>query len=205
MADKESGRIEAFSDGMFAFSITLLVLELKVPRLGEYRDGANLASALVAQWPSFAAYLISFSTILIMWSNHHRLFNWIRKVDSKLLYYNGLLLLFVSMLPYPTAIFAEHFTRPGSVIACAVFCGDFFLIAVAFNLLWHHLRRRHHALMPEMQDHEISRISRSYHMALWSYATAFAFAFINKYMSVGIVTALAIYFGAFSYGSQEAD
>src|SRR5262249_42578260 len=98
---RESERLEAFSDGVFAIAITLLVLELKVPP----RD-ADLAAALLSGWPSYVAFLTSFATIGIMWLNHHRLFTTIRRVDHGTLVLNGLLLLGVTALPFPTAIVA---------------------------------------------------------------------------------------------------
>src|SRR6266480_1695989 len=84
---KETARIEAFSDGVFAIAITLLVLELKVPR--EHEPG-ELAPALLALWPSYLAFLTSFATIGIMWINHHRLFNLIHRSNQGLLIANSL-------------------------------------------------------------------------------------------------------------------
>ena len=94
MAASETARIEAFSDGVFAIAITLLVLDLKVPReLGQDR---TLEQALVAQWPAYLAFVSSFMTILIMWVNHHRMFTLIGRSDDRLLFYNGLLLMGVT-------------------------------------------------------------------------------------------------------------
>lgn len=203
MAEKESGRVEAFSDGIFAFAITLLVLDLKVPQLGDYHRASELGSALTAQWPSFAAYLISFSTILIMWVNHHNLFNWIQKIDSRLMFLNGLLLLFISVLPFPTALLSEHIQKPGAQIAGAVFCGAYFLIAIAYNLLWRHLYCQRKKMMPSMHDHHAARITTSYNSALLCYALAWASCFVSIYIGVAIVAALAAYFAVFSYEDKE--
>ena len=87
---KETGRIEAFSDGVFAIAMTLLVLDLKVPK--EVGANHSLSSALLEQWPSYLAFLISFATVGIMWMNHHRLFTLIHRTDHWLLVLNGLLL-----------------------------------------------------------------------------------------------------------------
>src|ERR1044071_3471000 len=102
MAEHETGRIEAFSDGVFAIAITLLVLDLKVPM--ERHGDRELLTALAQQWPTYLAYVTSFSTILIMWINHHRVFSLIGRADDRLLFYNGLLLLGVSIVPFPTSL-----------------------------------------------------------------------------------------------------
>src|SRR5438874_2539580 len=104
-ADKETQRIEAFSDGVYAIAITLLILEIKVPRAGA---ATPLAEGLLALWPSYVAYFLGFSTIGVMWLNHHRLFQMIHRVDDVLLFLNLLLLLVVSFTPFPTAVLAEH-------------------------------------------------------------------------------------------------
>src|SRR5262249_29867193 len=95
----ETNRIEAFSDGVFAIAITLLILEIKVPR--DLAPPATLAQALAHQWPSYLAFVTSFFTILIMWVNHHRLFRHIAHFDDQLLFYNGLLLFGVAVVPFP--------------------------------------------------------------------------------------------------------
>src|SRR2546425_8283478 len=87
-ARREKRRLEAFSDGVFAIAVTLLVLELKVPPVSELPSGA-LARALLAEWPSYVAYLLSFSVVLIMWVNHHVLMDYVREVDHAFLYLNG--------------------------------------------------------------------------------------------------------------------
>jgi uncharacterized membrane protein len=104
--EKETGRIEAFSDGVFAIAITLLVLEIKVPS-HETAESSGLTSALFALYPSYLAFLASFATILVMWVNHHRIFNLIRRSDRAFLYWNGLLLLLISFVPFPTALLAR--------------------------------------------------------------------------------------------------
>src|ERR1700681_2747920 len=88
---KETGRLEAFSDGVFAFAITLLVLDLKDPSAG----ANGLLKGLLTEWPSFFALLTSFATILIMWVNHHNMFNLVKRIDAQFMFLNGALLFFV--------------------------------------------------------------------------------------------------------------
>src|SRR5690349_7248477 len=98
----ETTRLEAFSDGVFAIAITLLILEIKVPTPAVSQAAGGLWAALVAQWPSFASYVISFVTIGIMWINHHAMFQYIRRTDRTLLLLHIVFLLLVSFVPYPT-------------------------------------------------------------------------------------------------------
>ena len=103
--EKETARIEAFSDGVFAIAITLLILEIKIPGAGS----ADLSRQLLRQWPSYVAFVISFAFIGIMWINHHRLFTHIKRANNVLLFLNLLLLLGVCAVPFPTAVLAQHF------------------------------------------------------------------------------------------------
>ncbi|MGH6626885.1 MAG: TMEM175 family protein [Burkholderiaceae bacterium] len=104
--DEGTGRIEAFSDGVFAIAITLLVLNIKVPShtaVGQQ----GLAHLLAALWPSYLAFITSFITIRVIWVKHHWMFTLIQRSDHAFLYWNGLLLLFVTFLPFPTALLAD--------------------------------------------------------------------------------------------------
>src|ERR1041385_4002556 len=89
--EKETGRTEAFSDGVFAIAITLLILEIQVPHV----EGASLVNALAQQWPSYAAYVLSFLVIAVMWVNHHNLFKYIQRTDNVFLFLNSMLLMVI--------------------------------------------------------------------------------------------------------------
>ena len=99
VVERETARVEAFSDGVFAIAITLLVLEFKVPHLAEGASSADLFAALAQLWPSLIAFLGSFGAILIMWINHHGLFRLIHKTDGPFLFANGFMLLMVTFVP----------------------------------------------------------------------------------------------------------
>ncbi len=111
MAENETGRVEAFSDGVFAIAITLLILEIRVPPSA---TDAALGQELLHIWPSFLAFLASFMAIGVMWLNHHRLFTLIQKCDDGLIALNLLLLLGITWIPFPTALLAEHLRVDGS-------------------------------------------------------------------------------------------
>ena len=190
--EKETGRVEAFSDGVFAIAITLLVLELKVP----HGDGA-LGPRLLAQWPSYAAFLTSFGTIGIMWINHHRLFSLMRRVDHTLLVVNGLLLLGVTVTPFPTALIADQWGHPGAKLAATVYSGVFVVIAIVFNALWRYASspRRAPAILRVPHDSpEVRAIHEQYRWGPIFYLLAFVLSFWRADASVGVCAGLALFF-----------
>jgi uncharacterized membrane protein len=136
----ESGRLEAFSDGVFAVAITLLALNLVVPGPGH----SPLAEQLASHWPVFAAFAVSFLTIGIIWVNHHALFRNFAKIDRPLLFLNLLLLFFIVSIPFATATIADYLTRGGgdAALAAAIYQGVFLGMSLSFGaLLWWSIRR----------------------------------------------------------------
>jgi len=106
----DRGRLESFSDGVFAVAITLLALDITVAGPGH---GTSLAHQLVHEWPALAAYVVSFYTIGIVWVNHHAVVRNIAYVDRALLFLNLLLLLFVVLIPFATSTLADYLTHGG--------------------------------------------------------------------------------------------
>src|SRR5204862_3588165 len=122
-------RLEAFSDGVFAIAATLLVLELRVPE-----NGHDLPSELLHLWPAYAAYLVSFLTIGIIWVNHHTLLEHCRQVDRRFLYLNLALLIAVGIVPFPTALVGRYIlSAQGATAALVVYGLGAVLIAMAFT------------------------------------------------------------------------
>src|ERR1041384_5258624 len=107
--DKDTTRLETFSDGVFAIAITLLILEL-ITFLHEQTDD-GLLKLLIHHWESYLAFVIGFLTILVCWINHHLIFTYIKKTDSHLMWVNGFVLLVVTFTPFPTAILAMYFVK----------------------------------------------------------------------------------------------
>jgi len=134
----ESSRVEAFSDGVFSIAITLLVLELAIPAV---RGGFE--SELMGESVSYLAYLVAFASIGVIWMGHHTVFSRVRAIDSGLLWRNLVLLLTVSVVPFPTAVIASAFRvgnerdQAAAVVAYAV-AGV--ASGVAWLLLFSHLR-----------------------------------------------------------------
>lgn len=130
---KETGRIEAFSDGVFAIAITLLILDIHVP---EFKENTTLLSVISNEWASLLALLIGFMTILICWINHHFLFSFIHKSNSVLALINGFKLLVVTLTPFPTALLAKHLQDAWGPSAVSLFCLDFSLMGIGFMGIW---------------------------------------------------------------------
>jgi TMEM175 potassium channel family protein len=204
-AVKETARVEAFSDGVFAIAITLLVLDLKVPHANELQaSGRRLTEALLGRWPSFLAYFTSFATILVMWVNHHRLFTHIRRTTPLFLYLNGLLLLLVTFVPFPTALVAEHIEQREAPAAAAAYAGTYVAIAVAFNLLWRYAASGRRLLAQGAAGGDVEAITRQYRVGPAMYLAAFVLAFFSVAASVGLCLALALYF-SFSGSLRAAE
>jgi uncharacterized membrane protein len=191
--EKETGRIEAFSDGVFAIAITLLVLELKVPSLPGGGAGNALAAALLRQWPSYLAFVTSFFTILIMWANHHAIFNLVRRSDAEFLFANGFLLLLVTVVPFPTALLAQYMDKPGAPVAAAVYAGTFVLAGLAYNVLWRSAIRGRRLLKSGVRDETIHEMTRRYRLGVPMYLVATAAAFVSVTISVTICVGLWVF------------
>jgi uncharacterized membrane protein len=188
----ESGRVEAFSDGVFAIAITLLVLDIKVP-LGQ---GTHLWHALGRQWPSYEAYLVSFLIIGIMWANHHQIFSYVVRVDRVLLFLNILVLLVVAALPFPTALIADYLTdrHGGSHTAAAVYSMFMVAHALTMMLLWWWLTRTGH-LFDHRVDVAAARATRL-RFALGSvvYPVLVGLSFVNAILTLTLHGVMAVYY-----------
>ena len=187
-----TGRLEAFSDGVFAIAMTLLVLDMKVPH--DLPSGQTLARALVAQWPTYLAFATSFATILIMWVNHHRLFTHIGRGDDALLFSNGLLLLGVVLVPFPTALVSEYLGRSGQKTAALIYNSTFIAIALCFNLLWRSASTNGRLLRADHDREAVRHITDSFRFGPLFYVIALLVGFFSVTASLAVSCALAIYY-----------
>lgn len=145
-------RTEAFSDGVFAIAITLLVIEVRVPGEADIEQAGSLWQALAHAWPSYLSYLATFLTVAVIWLNHHAVFAKIARLDRSLQWWNLLLLLAVAFTPFPNALVAEHlrdglFTEPART-ATAVYALVFTASTVPWLFVWSHLAHRPELLEP---------------------------------------------------------
>jgi uncharacterized membrane protein len=192
--DRGTTRMEAFSDAFFAIVITLLVLDLRPPELPHDAATYLLRANVIALWPNFAAFMISFVNIFIMWVSHHELMRITTRADTPFLYINGGLLFGIALVPFSTALAAEHALGPGALVAATLYTGTLLWIALFFNLLWRYVASHPQRLLPDVTRRDRLRISRTYAGTLGLYALALGLAFIAPLAAIGVTLALAVFF-----------
>jgi len=186
----ETSRVEAFSDGVFAIAVTLLILAVGIEQ--EFAKG-SVKHSLLHLWPAYIAYAISFLTVGIMWVNHHQIFRHFERVDRPLLLLNILLLMCISFTPFPTRIVAQHATDGADREAAAVLYGlTMTLTAICFFAVWFYGSRR--LLRPDADMREVDGITRSYLPGAPTYALATVVAFISSIASLIIFGVIAIFY-----------
>jgi uncharacterized membrane protein len=190
---KGTARLEAFSDGVFAIAITLLALNLQIPHVESNSEKWALAVALFHQWPSYVAFVTSFFTVLIMWMNHHAVFKFVRKVNARILFANGILLLITTAVPFVTGLLSEYLNHREATTACAVYTGSFVLIAVSYVHLWRVIIKDRSHLKADVSDDAIRKISKNYSLGIPLYLAAFGASFVSMYLAIGICTALWVF------------
>jgi uncharacterized membrane protein len=188
---KETSRIEAFSDGVFAVAVTLLILTIQVPGANQ----TDLPHYVLSQWPFFLAYLVSFLTILVMWANHHSIFNLVSGADRGLTMVNGVLLMVITFVNYPTAIVAAAL-REGRYEQFAVlfYTGTLLVVTIVYNLFWRYIARHPQLLDTHVEAQAVRRISREYRFGPLYYLIALVVAAFSPLASMAITFLLAVYF-----------
>ncbi len=197
--EKETARVEAFSDGVFAIAITLLVLEFKVPHIPAGASDRDLYRALGELWPSLVAFLGSFGAILIMWINHHGLFRLIQRTDSRFLFGNGFVLLMVTFVPFPTAVLAEYLGKPGECAAAAFYTGTFAVGSITWYLLWEIAAGRK-LLKRSVRDSEVAKIRGAYRLGTAVYAVSTLIAALwSAAVGLGLCLSLWVLWSVLEY------
>jgi uncharacterized membrane protein len=200
--EKETVRIEGFSDAVFAIAVTLLVLDLHIPEEHLIKNGNDLLIFIKNQWPAYLAFILSFFSIFIMWVNHHKIFKQIYSRNSAIMFANGLILFLVSSVSYPTALLARYFNGEASSVVVAIYTGIFVLINFAYNLLWFLASRNKELLRPGITDAAIRKIRNNYLYGFPIYLIALIFSFWAPTLSLIIILGLW-FFWAISSGKID--
>ena len=183
----KTARLEAFSDGVFAIAVTLLILDVRAAP-----GSGSLAHRLLHSWPSYVAYVISFLIIGIMWANHHAIFDLIERTSHGLIVANLMLLMCVAFLPFPTSVLADNL-RAGSAdqrTAAVFYSGAFTVTAVFYNLLWRTAARGNRLITPG-KEAEAAEVTRRFRLGVPGYLAATLAAIVSLGVSLAIDGALA--------------
>jgi uncharacterized membrane protein len=188
----DSGRLEAFSDGVFAVAITLLALDLAVPRPG---NGA-LTHLLAGRWPSYVAYAVSFAAIGVIWVNHHSVFRNVTEIDRPTLYLNLLLLFFVVAIPFATATVAAYLRDSrysGDTTAAVLYQCVFEGMSLAFGLLFWRVVKYGRLTVP-LSEADRKRAFIRFSIGNLGYIAAIGVAFVSAPASLIIAGLVAVYY-----------
>jgi uncharacterized membrane protein len=186
-------RLEALSDGVIAIAATLLVLEIGRVRL---HGDDDLFDAIVHGWPSYVAYIVSFTVIGLIWVAHHSMFERIGSVDRPLLFLNLALLLGVGFIPWPTSVLAD-FIRDGGInasVATALYSLTMTLIGVVFVGMWAHLARHPEHTTGAVTEVQLRRSLRLAYVSPVVYGATIGLAFVSPYICLVVYGMLAVYF-----------
>jgi uncharacterized membrane protein len=189
-----TNRLEAFSDGVIAVAITLLVLNITVPQPGKYHG--TLAHALLNNWQYYLAYATSFITIGIIWINHHVMISRLRATDHTILLLNLTLLLCIGLLPFSTSLLTTYLRQGnGQQLAAGIYAGSLLLMSIAFATLNAHILLRKTALL----NTEASREQRLFILGrslsgLLPYVIAVGLAAVSPYATVVICAGVAVFY-----------
>ena len=195
-------RLEAFSDGVFAVAITLLVLEIKVPE----GAGHHLAARLGEQWPSYASYAVSFFVLGVIWINHHAVFEHLARGDRTLAGLNLFLLVWIVLIPWATDLLAVYMREGGSAetTAALVYTATMTMMGVAFGALWSYASHDGRLLAHDLSPAEIRKRTRRFALGSPVYALAALVALVSAPACLAINAALAVYYALPQGGAMRA-
>lgn len=194
----EKNRLEAFSDGVIAIIITLLVLEIKVPHIAGDINTKSVLFELVKLSPKFISWAVSFFMILIMWVNHHRIFSELKSSDNGLLWINGLLLFSMSFVPFPTAFMGDYFMEPAAV---SFFGFSLAFMGLSFFLLRFYLHKNPELYAEKNSEEKNRKLLKKTLISPILYLFGASAAFINVYVAYSVYFFIPFYF--IFFGTQK--
>ena len=186
-------RIEAFSDGIFAIAITLLILEIHVPHTHAGGPVPSLAASLAHLGPAYFAYIFSFVMIGIYWANHHYFFHLFQRTNHVFNLLNVLFLMCISFLPFPTAVLSEYFTdTPNHGSAVSFYMLGLLLPAGAWSLLWFYGSYRYRLIDTRLDPRFVALLSRQYGLSPVVYCASFVLSFWSASAAIAVALGLTL-------------
>lgn len=194
-------RVEAFSDGVFAIIVTLLVLEIKVPHIADHHSMNELFIALFGLLPKFASWMISFFTVCVIWVNHHRLINSFTGINHGLFWWNAFLLFWVSFIPFPTAVLGDYSSNQTAVLFYGIIMS---MMALTFSLMRIYVLKNKSLLVSSMDISEFKKgtiLSLIFGPCLYMFGAILSF--VHPFISFIIYLGIALYF-IFPHATKDA-
>lgn len=175
-------RLEAFSDGVFAISITILVLNLKLPELAKTAHlNHDLWRAIIDQWPKFLSYMISFGIVGLYWVGHHLMFHYIKHTDRMFLFLNNVYLMVIAFMPFPAALLGQY---GSSRVAVIIYASTLIVAGLLYSNLWRYATKQHRLVDPNLSDRLIHLVKKIITAAPVIYVLAIALSFWNPRVSL---------------------
>lgn len=184
-------RVEALTDGVFAVAMTLLVFEIKVPGLLREASASGLARKLVALWPNFVGYAISFFILAIYWVGHHNQFHFIRRTDRPFLWLNVVFLFFVTLIPFSAALISAH---PDEFIAIAFYGCNLIAVGLLLYSIWLYATRNRRLVDHDLSHEAVRQASQRILIAPCAFAVAIALGLFSTRASLALYALTALYY-----------
>jgi len=186
--ERDTDRVEAFSDGVFAFAITLLVLNIRIPS-----STGSLSNVLLHLWPSYFAYLLSFVMIGIYWANHHYVFKLYAKTNHTFNLLNLLFLMFIALLPLPTLALSEYLLDPKNrTVAAAMYSLGLLLQAATWSLMWLYASWGGRLLDSHLEAGFVRTLTHQYLGSVALYAMALGLCIVNVTAGLAMCVGLTL-------------
>lgn len=186
----QTGRLEAFSDGVFAIAVTLLVLDITVSA----HAGQHLLRSVADLWPSYLAYVVSFATIGAAWLGHNAITEYLERTDAAFVRLNLLLLLVVSFLPFPTRLLADYIGQDNPERVAVTFYGISLLMATTLLMVLWRYAVRAHLVRPDAADEEIQLLTERLTPGLAGYLVLIISGLFLPILAVIGYLAIALYY-----------
>lgn len=184
------GRLEAFSDSVFAVALTLLIFNLKVPQT----TGSHLGKALSHDWPSYAAFVVSFLSIGVCWVNHHSIFDHVAMTDRELLYTNLALLFGIVLIPFSTSLAATWYRQGAdSKWAVSIYCAIWVYTSSMYAIILRHLLGHEH-LSKDINNVRLKIILRKSYVGVCVYILATLLAFVLPIVAFILCLSFIVYY-----------
>lgn len=189
---KETARVETFSDGVFCIAVTLLSIEIGVEINHDFSN-SDLAAALLHKWPICLAYVISFINVLLAWMGHHGLFKYLRSTNTAVMITNGLLLMLVALVPFPTKTLGEYLLSGAFKTAVIFYTAYFVLVSLSFRLLWYAASRSKKLLVADITDEQIKQMTKNENIGLISNTIILLIAFFSPWLALSLSFVMWVY------------